>query len=241
MYFPIDFFDLINDCSYWNISIGLYLDWYLLVMNVMLWFFHFNDKWLLNNLRHVNWMHTFVVLMYDFVHVKVHLFRNFDDGLYLYDFLLQKFNLFWNFNVLDGLLARNLTDFLDLYGFLDADLYNLRNCDCVGDCFFPLNDLRNFQDRFDDFLSDYRLLNDELYRNLVFERYDDLSVLYCDLMDLNNPLDNSVAEDFNRNLPNYFSGDSPFDFYFLRNLFLDHDLNDPLLLNNFNLLYYCDY
>lgn len=145
----IDFFQLVKDTSDRYVSVSLDFNWNLLVMNVVLWLVNFNDVWLLNDFRNVNWMKNIMILVNDFVHIKINLFGNFNCVLDLNDLLTQNFDLFWNFYVFDGLWTRNLLDHLDLDRFLDLYLDDFWNCDCVCDWFLDCCDLRHFDDLLD--------------------------------------------------------------------------------------------
>lgn len=131
--FFINFFQLVKYTSDRHVSVSLNFNWNLLVVNVVLWLVNLNDVWLFNYFRNVDWVKYVMILVDDFVHVKINLFGNFNCVLDLNNFLAQNFDLFGNFNVLDSLWTRNLLDNLDLDGFLDLYLDDFWNCDCVCD------------------------------------------------------------------------------------------------------------
>jgi hypothetical protein len=60
--------------------------------------------------------------------------------------------------------------------------------------------------------------------------YDDFSIFYCYLMNLDNLLNDSISKDLYRNLFNDFDGNSSLDLYLFRNLSLDNKFDTFLSL-----------
>lgn len=123
--------------------------------------------------------------MHNFVHIKVNFFGYLNSVLYLNCFFSQDFNLLRNFNIFDSFRARNLLDDLNLNRFLYFNLDNFGDGNCLGDRLLSLDNLRNFNDIFNDFFSDNGFLDNELYGNFMFEWNHNLSVFNCHLMYLN--------------------------------------------------------
>jgi hypothetical protein len=147
--FFIDFFQLIKDTSDRHVSVSLDFNWNLFVVNVVLWLVNFNNVGLFNDFRNVDRVKNVMVLVNDFIHVKINLFRNFNCVLDLNDLFAQNLDLFRNFNVFDSLWTRNLLDNLDLDGFFDLYLNDFWDCDCVCDWFLDCCDLRYFDNLLD--------------------------------------------------------------------------------------------
>lgn len=89
MDFFLHFFDLINNGSDGHISIGLDFDRDFLIMDVMLRSVDFNKVWLFDDFGDMNGEGSFMILVYNFIHVEVDLFGDFDGVLDLDDFFPQ--------------------------------------------------------------------------------------------------------------------------------------------------------
>lgn len=87
MNFFLNFLDLIDKCTDWNISVGLNFNRNLFVVNVMFWSVDLNKVRLFDEFWHMNREGSFMIFVHDFVHIKINLFGNLDCVLDLNNFL----------------------------------------------------------------------------------------------------------------------------------------------------------
>jgi hypothetical protein len=227
-------FDLVYECSHRYVSIGLHLDWNFLIMDEMLWLEDLDDCWLLNDLRNVNWMKSFMILMNNFIHIKNNFSRNLNRTLNIDCFFLHQLHLLWNLNVFDGFRGWDLFDNFDFNWCFYSCLKYLWNGDCGNDWDLFDGNLRNSHNLLNDLLSNDRFLHDKLNRDLLLERNHNLPVFNCDLVDLYNSFHNSISINLDWNLPDHLHRDSPFYLHLLGNLSFDYKFN---FLFSFNILY----
>lgn len=86
------------------------------------------------------------------------------------------------------------------------------------------------------FLCNNRLLDNKLYRNLLYKGNRNLTIFYCDLMNFNYFLNDSISKHFYWNLSDNLSWNFSLNLYCFGYLFLDNYLNYFIFFCNLNVL-----